>query len=88
MRLLLQALVPDDPAPQFLQLVLQQDLFGGWELLRESGRIGGRTSLRRERFASREEAIAALERLRDQHLRRGWRLTFSQGDAPPSGFSR
>lgn len=86
MRLLLQALAPDDPAPQFLQLVLQQDLFGGWELLRESGRIGGRSLLRRERFASREEAVAALERLRDQHLRRGWRLTFSQGEAPPAGY--
>lgn len=88
MRLLLQALVPDDPSPQFLQLVLQQNLFGGWELLRESGRIGGRTSLRREQFANREEAIAALERMRDQYLRRGWRLTFSQGEAPPTGYGR
>ncbi|GIX33257.1 MAG: hypothetical protein KatS3mg125_1213 [Lysobacterales bacterium] len=86
MRLLLQAVVPSDPAPPFLQLILQQDLFGGWELLRESGRIGGRSTLRRERFTSREQALAALERLRDQYLGRGWRLTFSQGEAPPSGY--
>ena len=39
-----------------MQLTLQPDLFGGWELLRESGRAGGRSQLRRELFLQADEA--------------------------------
>lgn len=83
MRLLLQQR-PDGPeAPRFVQLMLQPDLLGGWTLLRESGLIGGRSQVRREQFADRDSAFAALEHARDQQLKRGFQLMFAQGNDAP-----
>lgn len=83
MRLLLQQR-PDGPeAPRFVQLMLQPDLLGGWALVRESGQIGGRSQLRRDQFMDQDSALAALEKARDQHIKRGYQLMFTQGaDAP------
>ena len=83
MRLLLQQR-PDGPeAPRFVQLMLQPDLLGGWTLVRESGQIGGRSQLRRDQFLDQDSALAALEKARDQHIKRGYLLMFTQGaDAP------
>jgi predicted DNA-binding WGR domain protein len=79
MRLLLQQR-PDGPeAPRFVQLMLQPDLLGGWTLVREAGQIGGRSQLRREQFLDRDSALQALEQARDQQLKRGFQLMFSQG---------
>lgn len=66
-----------------MQLTLQQDLLGGWTLLRESGHSGARSQLRREQYLERDAAIAALERARDAQIKRGFQLMFVQGiDAP------
>ncbi|MEO6154669.1 MAG: WGR domain-containing protein [Thermomonas sp.] len=83
MRLLLQQRPDGHEAPRFVQLQLQPDLLGGWTLLRETGLIGGRSSLRREQFSDQASATAALESARDAQLRRGFQLMFVQGaDAP------
>ena len=50
MRLLLQQRPDGREAPRFVQLQLQPDLLGGWTLLRESGQIGGRSTLKREQY--------------------------------------
>ena len=42
MRLLLQQKPSAGEAPKYVQLMLQQDLLGGWTLLRETGQIGGK----------------------------------------------
>ncbi|AOX61569.1 MULTISPECIES: WGR domain-containing protein [Stenotrophomonas] len=70
-----------DPA-RYLQLTLQPDLFGGWELLLESGPIGGRGQLRRELYLQEDLALAAFEKARDAHLHRGYEVTYTSGDAP------
>jgi len=80
MRLLLQQRPQGNEAPRFVQLMLQADLLGGWTLVRESGQIGGRSTLRREQFLDREAALRALEQSRDQHLKRGFQLMFAQGE--------
>jgi predicted DNA-binding WGR domain protein len=83
MRLLLQQRSLGPEAPRFVQLQLQADLLGGWTLLRESGQIGGRSTLRREQFPDQATALAALETARDAQLRRGFQLMYAQGaDAP------
>ena len=66
-------------APRFLRLSLQPDLFGGWELLRESGQIGGRAQLKREQYLLQDEATAAFEKARDAELHRGFQI-LSHGD--------
>jgi len=83
MRLLLQQRPDGHEAPRFVQLQLQPDLLGGWTLLRESGHIGGRSTLRREQFNDQASALLALESARDAQLKRGFQLMFVQGaDAP------
>lgn len=83
MRLLLQQRPDGREAPRFVQLQLQSDLLGGWELLRESGQTGGRSTLRRALYPDQASALAALEKERDAHLKKGFLLMFAQGaDAP------
>ena len=83
MRLLLQQKPTAGEAPKYVQLILQQDLLGGWTLLRETGQIGGRSTLKREQYADQASALTALEVARDAQLKRGFQLMFAQGaDAP------
>ena len=83
MRLLLQQRPEGLEAPRFVQLMLQPDLLGGCTLVRETGQIGGRSTVRREQFMDRDSAVHALEQARDQLLKRGFQLMFAQGmDAP------
>ena len=83
MRLLLQQRPDGREAPRFVQLTLQPDLLGGWTLLRETGQIGGRSTLKREQYADQASALTALEVARDAQLKRGFQLMFAQGaDAP------
>src|SRR3546814_20594376 len=63
--------------------MLQPDRVGGWSLVRETGQMGGRSTVRREQFPDHPSALAALEHARDQQLKRGFQLMFTQGtDAP------
>ena len=83
MRVFLQQRPDAGEAPRYVQLTLQPDLFGGWELLRETGQIGGRATLKREQNPLQDEANAAFEKARDSHLKRGFQLMFARGaDAP------
>lgn len=84
MRLLLQQRPDGHDAPRFVQLMLQADLLGGWTLVRETGVIGGRSQLRREQFDDQASAVSALEAARDQQLKRGFQMMFTQGEAERS----
>jgi predicted DNA-binding WGR domain protein len=85
MRLLLQQRPDGREAPRFVQLMLEPDLLGGWALVRETGQIGGRSTVRREQYLDQASAIAALEHARDAQLRKGFQLMFAQGaEAPKS----
>lgn len=72
MRVLLQQPGEDREAPRFVRLLLEPDLLGGWQLVRETGTVGGRSSVRREQFLDRDEALGALQRSRDQQLKKGY----------------
>jgi len=83
MRLLLQQKPSAGEAPKYVQLILQQDLLGGWTLLRESGQIGGKAQLRREQFLERDAALSAFEKARDAQVRKGFQVMFAQGAEAP-----
>ena len=83
MRLLLQQRPDGHEAPRFVQLMLQPDLLGGWTLVRETGRTGGRSQLRREVYLDQPSAVAAFEAARDQQLGRGFQIVFAAGAPPP-----
>jgi predicted DNA-binding WGR domain protein len=83
MRVFLQQRPAAGESPRYVQLTLQPDLFGGWELLRETGQLGGRAQLKREQYLLQQEATAAFEKARDSQLKHGFQVTFVRGaDAP------
>lgn len=82
MRIYMQLPPMDDKPPRFYHLLLQEDLLEGWTLVRESGYQGSPGRVRRDHFASREQATEALMQARDAQLRRGYRIVFAQGESP------
>ena len=80
MRIYLQMSASGDQPPRYCQLLLQEDLLGGWTLIRESGRqdAGGRS--KREHFTNHEAAERALIKARDSQVARGYRVVFVEGD--------
>jgi len=78
MRIYMQIPPQDDKAPRFYHLHLQEDLLEGWSLIREWGYQGTRGRVVREHFPDRDSAEAALIRLRDEQLKRGYRVVFMQ----------
>ena len=83
MRLYMQTKPIAAEQPRYYQIALQQDLLGGWTLIREWDQPGGRTSLKREVFLERDDALAAFEHARDAQLKRGFHIMFSQGQDSP-----
>lgn len=75
---------PEGDRPQrFYHLVLQRDLLGGWSLLREWGAQGRPGRVIRDHHPEREAAEAAMIRVREEQIRRGYRVVFVQGDPLP-----
>ena len=83
MRLLLQQRPDGREAPRFVQLMLERDLLGGWTLVRESGQVGNRSTVRRDQYLDQAEAMAAFEHARDLQLKKGFQLMFAQGAGAP-----
>ena len=83
MRLLMQQRPGPGETPKYVQLVLQQDMLGGWALLREAGQTGGKCTLKREQFLEHAAALQAFEKARDAQLKRGFLVMFAQGASAP-----
>jgi len=68
-------LVRRDPAQRmarFYAMHLAPTLFGGWDLVREWGRIGSPGTLRITPFETLEESERALQRIEKQKRKRGY----------------
>jgi predicted DNA-binding WGR domain protein len=64
-----------DPARnmrRFYQLDVQPGLFGGFAVMKEWGRIGGRGRMMDEWHMTEAEAVAALQRQAERKRRRGY----------------
>ena len=82
MRIFMQSLAESSEAPKYYQLILQEDLLGGWTLIRQWGRMGARGSSRTQQFPDRESAQSALAEVRDQQQTKGFSVMFTQGGNP------
>lgn len=69
-------------APRFYHLFLENDLFGGWSLVKEWGVQGSSGKVQRQHFEEHEVAQLALEKSRDNQLQRGYLVVFLQGQQP------
>ena len=83
MRVLMQQPPQGLESPRYVSISLQQDLLGGWLLVRESGLIGGKSQLKREQFLDDEPALAAFEKVRAAHSKKCYHVMFIQGAAEP-----
>jgi predicted DNA-binding WGR domain protein len=83
MRIYLQSQPTESGIVRFVHLVLQEDLMGGWTLIRESGRQGSPGTVKRENFANQEQALGAMIKWRDKNINRGYRVAFVEGDKNP-----
>lgn len=80
MRIYLQSDHNESVNLRFVHLILQEDLVGGWTLIRESGKQGSSGTIKREHFENQNDALDAMLKWRDKHIRRGYRIAFVQGD--------
>lgn len=83
MRIYMQTPIGEDVVPRYYHLHLQEDLLEGWTLIRESGRQGSGGRVVKTHFQDRESAELALQKARDEQLRRGYRVVFVQGSDQP-----
>ena len=79
MRIFMQTTPEPGMTPRFYQLILHQDLLGGWSLIRQWGRTGSRANARREHFSNLAQAQEALQHHRDIQVSKGFRVMFVQG---------
>ena len=63
---------PEKRMSRFYSLHIAPTLFGGWDLIREWGRIGSPGTLRIDPFETREEATHAFLRMARQKRKRGY----------------
>lgn len=85
MRVYMQSKPATDEVPRYVQLILEQDLLGGWTFYRESGVQGGRATLKKQQFTTHDDALQAFEHARDAQLKRGLKVMFAKGMEPPHG---
>ncbi len=82
MRIYLQTIAGDNQPLRFYQLLLLPDLLEGWWLIREWGVQGKGGRSQRQHFPRHEAALAAMEMMRDNQLKRGYRVVFMEGEGP------
>lgn len=83
MRIYLQTPSTPDRPPRYYHLFLQEDLLGGWSLVKEWGFQGASGTMQREHYADRDDALRALLQHRDAQIRRGYRVMFTKGEDAP-----
>jgi len=83
MRIYMQTAATDDSPPRYYHLFLQEDLLGGWTLVREWGFQGSSGRVLREHFHTLEAAQEAIIKGRDAQAKRGYRVMFMQGQERP-----
>jgi predicted DNA-binding WGR domain protein len=81
MRIYMQIPPSDAGAPKFYHLHLQEDLLDGWTLIREWGFQGAGGRMVRDHYPDRESAEAAMLKLRDVQLKKGYRVVFMQASS-------
>ncbi|MCF6323492.1 MAG: WGR domain-containing protein [Gammaproteobacteria bacterium] len=81
MRIYMQTAMEENAPMRFCQLILQQDLLGGWTLIKERGTQGSKGRFQREHHESYADAENAMIRARDVLVNKGYRVVFIRGEA-------
>ena len=65
---------------RYYQIQIQEDLFGGWSLIREWGEQGKGGPVKKSHFLDYDEAMESLFQIRNRQIKRGYRVMFVSGD--------
>lgn len=79
MRIYMQTPADDEKPPRYCQLIMQRDLLGGWTVIRESGNQGHAGRVKKDYFATQEQALACIEAAREVQSQKGFRVVFCEG---------
>ncbi|MGB5486428.1 MAG: WGR domain-containing protein [Lysobacterales bacterium] len=63
---------PEQRMARFYTLHIAPTLFGGWDLVREWGRVGSPGTLRIDPFETLEDSTRAFQRIEKQKRQRGY----------------
>lgn len=77
----MQTAVEKNVSIRFCQLILQQDLLGGWTLIKERGIQGAKGRIQREHHEGYADAENSMMRARDALVSKGYRVVFTRGEA-------
>lgn len=77
-----QRIRPDLNEWRFYELTIQADLFGGYQVIAENGRIGSPGTVRRQYCPSWSDALSAFRKLHLRRCSRGYDLVVNQPNAP------
>lgn len=83
MRIYMQTIPSPEHVSRFYHLFLQEDLIGGWTLVRETGRQGGSGKVTRHHFEDWDSALDSMLAVRDKQIERGYHVVFVQGQSAP-----
>lgn len=67
--------------PRFCHLIVQEDILGGWTLIKEIGYQGSKGRVTRHQYPEQELAITALIKERDRQINCGYKVVFIEGQA-------
>lgn len=84
MHIYMQNVATDKNSPRFYHVMLQKDLLEGWTLIREWGAQGSPGRVRRDHHMTWNDAVSALNKVRDAQIRRGFQIMFTQGEGNQS----
>ena len=68
---------------RFYHIILQQDLLGGWTLIKETGFQGGAGRVTKAHFDVWEDAETAMIKVLDAQSQKGYRVVFIDGHESP-----
>lgn len=63
---------PNENMHRFHLLLIQEDLFGEWGLVREWGRVGCAGQVIRTAYSNKDEAVRELNNILNKKLKRGY----------------
>ena len=84
MRIYMQIPPGDQGPPRYYHLHLQEDLLGGWTLVREWGFQGAGGRVIRDHYVDHESAEQAMLKVRDTQIENGYQVVFMQADQQPA----
>jgi len=75
----MQTQAAENQQPRYCHLHLEQDLFGGWIVTKESGAQSGASRVSKKYFETFEEAENETMDNRDKQIKLGYRVVFIEG---------